>query len=149
MTTIQQSHERPPKLNCRLSCPANVSWQFIANYGTLFMGGFSRTTFFCKSTSVVSWAQFLLGQSAADTKLLPKLKPVQLYGTIRLHRTAVSWQTQDAGKFVSKINQHDDTCGLSFIFRGSRHSFSTCFELSGSSSSGVHFSCTVSHWYSV
>ena len=33
---------------------------------------------------------------------------------------------------VSKNNQHDDTCGLSFIFRGSRHSFSTCFELSGS-----------------
>ena len=23
---------------------------------------------------------------------------------------------------VSKNNQHDDTCGLSFIFRGSRHS---------------------------
>ena len=39
-----------------------------------------------------------------------------------------------------KNNQHDVTCGLSFIFRGSRHSFSTCFELSGSSSSGVHFS---------
>jgi len=30
---------------------------------------------------------------------------------------------------VSKNNQHDDTCGLSFIFSGSRHSFSTCFEL--------------------
>ena len=30
---------------------------------------------------------------------------------------------------VSKNNQHDDTCGLSFIFRGSRYSFSTCFEL--------------------
>jgi len=45
---------------------------------------------------------------------------------------------------VSKNNQHDDTCGLIFIFRGSRHSFSACFELSGSSSSGVHFSCTVS-----
>ena len=26
-----------------------------------------------------------------------------------------------------------------FIFRGSRHSLSTCFELSGSSSSGDHF----------
>ena len=37
-------------------------------------------------------------------------------------------------------NQHDDTCGLSFIFMGSRHSLSTCFELSVSSSSGVHFS---------
>jgi len=32
-----------------------------------------------------------------------------------------------------KNNQHDVTCGLSFIFMGSRHSFSTCFELSGSS----------------
>jgi len=42
-------------------------------------------------------------------------------------------------KVVSKNNQHDDTCGLSFIFRGSRHSFSTCFELSVSSSSGDHF----------
>jgi len=31
-----------------------------------------------------------------------------------------------------KNNQHDVTCGLSFIFMGS-HSFSTCFELSGSS----------------
>ena len=39
-----------------------------------------------------------------------------------------------------KNNQHDVTCGLSFIFMGSRHSFSTCFELSGSSSSGDHFS---------
>ena len=48
-----------------------------------------------------------------------------------------------------KNNQHDVTCGLSFIFMGSRHSFSTCFELSGSSSSGDHFSCTVSLWYSV
>ena len=36
-----------------------------------------------------------------------------------------------------KNNQHDVTCGLSFIFMGSRHSFSTCFELSGSSSSGA------------
>ena len=32
-----------------------------------------------------------------------------------------------------KNNQHDVTCGLSFIFLGSRHSLSTCFELSGSS----------------
>ena len=48
-----------------------------------------------------------------------------------------------------KNNQHDVTCGLSFIFMGSRHSFSTCFELSGSSLSGDHFSCTVSLWYSV
>ena len=32
-----------------------------------------------------------------------------------------------------KNNQHDVTCGLSFIFMGSRHSLSTCFELSGSS----------------
>ena len=48
-----------------------------------------------------------------------------------------------------KNNQHDVTCGLSFIFMVSRHSFSTCFELSGSSSSGDHFSCTVSLWYSV
>jgi len=39
-------------------------------------------------------------------------------------------------KLVSKNNQHDVTCGLSFIFMGSHHSFSTCFELSGSSSSG-------------
>ena len=31
-----------------------------------------------------------------------------------------------------KNNQHDVTCGLSFIFMGSRHSLSTCFELSGS-----------------
>ena len=38
-----------------------------------------------------------------------------------------------------KNNQHDVTCGLSFIFMGSRHSLSTCFELSGSSSSGDHF----------
>jgi len=48
-----------------------------------------------------------------------------------------------------KNNQHDVTCGLSFIFMGSRHSLSTCFELSGSSSSGDHFPCTVSLWYSV
>jgi len=39
-----------------------------------------------------------------------------------------------------KNNQHDVTCGLSFIFMGSRHSLSTCFELSRSSSSGDHFS---------
>ena len=39
--------------------------------------------------------------------------------------------------FCLKNNQHDVTCGLSFIFMGSRHSFSTCFELSGSSSSGA------------
>ena len=39
-----------------------------------------------------------------------------------------------------KNNQHDVTCGLSFIFVRSRHSLSTCFELSGSSSSGDHFS---------
>ena len=39
-----------------------------------------------------------------------------------------------------KNNQHDVTCGLSFIFVGSRHSLSTCFELSGSSSSEDHFS---------
>jgi len=32
-----------------------------------------------------------------------------------------------------KNNQHDVTCGLSFIFMGSRHSLSTCFKLSGSS----------------
>ena len=32
-----------------------------------------------------------------------------------------------------KNNQHDVTCGLSFIFMGSRHSFSTCFELPESS----------------
>jgi len=50
---------------------------------------------------------------------------------------------------VSKNNQHDVTCGLSFIYMGSHYSFSTCFELSGSSSSGDHFSCTVSLWYSV
>ena len=31
-----------------------------------------------------------------------------------------------------KNNQHDVTCGLSFIFVGIRHSLSTCFELSGS-----------------
>ena len=31
-----------------------------------------------------------------------------------------------------------------FIFMGSRHSLSTCFELSGSLSSGDHSSCTVS-----
>ena len=44
--------------------------------------------------------------------------------------------------FISclKNNQHDVTFGLSFIFVGSRHSLSTCFELSGSSSSGDHFS---------
>ena len=33
-----------------------------------------------------------------------------------------------------KNNQPDVTCGLSFIFVGSRHSLSTCFELSRSSS---------------
>jgi len=52
----------------------------------------------------------------------------------------INWQLNyvlDIWLFVSKNNQHDDTCRLSFIFRGSRHSFSTCFELSGSSSSGV------------
>ena len=32
-----------------------------------------------------------------------------------------------------KNNQHDVTCGLSFIFMGSRHLFSTCFELPESS----------------
>jgi len=41
-----------------------------------------------------------------------------------------------------KNNQHDVTCGLSFIFMGSRHSLSTCFELSASSSSGDHFPCS-------
>ena len=30
-------------------------------------------------------------------------------------------------------NQHDVTCGLSFIFMGSRHLYSTCFELPESS----------------
>jgi len=41
---------------------------------------------------------------------------------------------------VSKNNQHDGTCGPSFIFMGSRHTFFTYFEHSGSSSSGDHFS---------
>jgi hypothetical protein len=46
----------------------------------------------------------LLGQSAADTRLLPKLKPVHLYGTAGLHRSTVSWQIQDAGKVcVQKV----------------------------------------------
>jgi len=35
------------------------------------------------------------------------------------------------------------------LFSGVVVIHSTCFELSGSSSSGVHFSCTGSLWYSV
>jgi predicted nucleic acid-binding Zn ribbon protein len=46
----------------------------------------------------------LLGETGAATKLLPKIKPVQLYGTPGLHCTAVSWQIQDDGKVcVQKI----------------------------------------------
>ena len=47
---------------------------------------------------------------------------------------------KDEAQLFQNNNQHNDTYGLSFIFRGSRHSLSTCFELSGCSSSGVHFS---------
>jgi len=89
---------------CSSSCAATVDRQFIVIFGTVFMGVFSHVTFFCQSTSVVSWAQFLLGESAADTKLLPKLQPVHLYGTAGLHHTAVSWQVQDGGNVcIQKI----------------------------------------------
>jgi len=49
---------------------------------------------------------------------------------------------------VSKNNQHDDTCGLSFIFRGSRHSL-YMFRAFGKLIIRSSFSCTVSLWYSV
>jgi len=64
-------------------------------------------------------------------------RTLQIYGLYILNYTLI---VPCIIIIVSKNKQHDDTCGLSFIFRGSRHSFFTCFELLGSSSSGVHFS---------
>ena len=90
--------QTPSKACLQASHTATVTTQFIVNYGTLFMGVFSCATISCQSTSGVSGAQFLLGQPAADTKLLPKLQPVQLYSTAGLDGTAVSWQIQDTGK---------------------------------------------------
>ena len=54
-----------------------------------------------------------------------------------LHSFYIHCSVHHCNYFIN--NQHDVSCGLSFIFMGSRHSFSTCFELSGSSSSGDHF----------
>ena len=105
---ISKSHQHPAKVVFITSCAATEARQFIVIYGTMFMGVFSCATFFCQSTSVVSWAQFLLGEAAAETKLLPKLQPVQLYGTAGLHHTKLA-NTRWWKDLWSKVFLHSDT----------------------------------------